>query len=180
MFNIIQIIKEEINRFYSDWSNSEEPSLADRLYQKKYNIETPKAPQEINAELVGVVTKQATRPLNPGVPVYKNPRNLQGFANNTRGILLATGDFYVAQNANALHANMLDLLADKGIVPYASKFDYEEKYPNEFVAVQRNENTNQFGQSSAYNEFPNHYLELFNVGNMKQPYKFEEFIFDYN
>ena len=177
MIDIIELINEEIDKYYSDWTMDDEPSLADKMYQKKYGIETKQAPVEINSELVGYVNKQATRPITP-VGIYKNPRNLKGFGDDTRGILLNNGDLYLAQNYQPRHANILDLLSDKGIIPFASKFDYDKKYPPNFVAVVRAGNENTFGQSSAYDVFPNEYIEIFQNADLHQPFQFKEYEFD--
>lgn len=178
MNSILQIIKEELINFikenWDDWEN--EPSIADKIYAKKGIINTTNsnARTEINAELVGYVDKQWNKPINP-IPVYKNPKNLIGFLPNTRAILLNTGDLYVAQSYNALHDNMLDLLADKKIIPLASKYYYDSNYPEEFIAVVRASDTTTFGESSAYDYFPPHYEEIFNIANEKQPYIFKQY-----
>lgn len=175
MLSILRIIKEELENFYSDWGRNDEPSIADRIYSKNQGIETDVQEKPINAELIGYVNKQADRPLNPPVPVYKNPRNLDGFSHDTRGILMDNGDLYLAQNFKALHDNILDLLAEKGIVSYASKFGYSEHYPKNFVAVVRAGPSKTFGQSSAYDYFPNEYIEIFENGEEKQPYGFQNY-----
>ena len=172
--SLLQIIKEEIQDFLSNWQDSDEPSIADRIYAKNQGIETQKK-TVINAELIGYVDKQFNRPIYPVVPVYKNPGNLGGFYHDTRGILLSNGDLYLAQNYNAVHDNILDLLAEHGIVSYAAKFGYSKNYPDDFVAVVRAGNSNTFGQSSAYDDFPDYYEEIFNTGNRKQPVNFKSF-----
>jgi hypothetical protein len=173
--SLLQIIKEELNNFFSDWSMNDEPSIADKYYEKNLGTMTRGSEPEtkLDGELVGYVTKQWKTPLPSPIPVHKNPRNLNGFTKETRGILLNTGDLYVAQSYNALHDNILDLLAEKGIIPLSSKFDYDKKYPEQFVAVQRTFNTNNFAQSMAYDYFPPHYEEIFEIGRQKQPYTFK-------
>lgn len=174
MNSILQIIKEEIqsfiNELWDDWDT--EPSIADKIYAKR-GITTQQPQEKINAELIGYVDKQWKNPINP-IPVYKNPKNLIGFQPNTRAILLSSGDLYVAQSYNALHDNMLDLLADKKIVQLASKYNYDKNYPEEFIAVVRASDTTTFGESSAYDYFPQHYVEIFDVANQKQPYIFKQ------
>jgi hypothetical protein len=176
--SIIQIIKETIQDFYNDWSPNDEPSLADKYFKNKTGIETkPQQQKPINAQLIGYVTKRYNEPI-PAVPVYKNPKNLQGFLNNTRGIILANSDFYIATSPEALHDDMLTLLTEHGIIPYGSKFDYGDKLPEEFVAVQRAGNTNIFGASDAYFIFPNYYITIFDNANQKQPFEFNYDDFD--
>ena len=75
-----------------------EPSIADDIYSKRYGIETKEEDKPINAQLVGYVKKQGNRPLTPPVPVYKNPKNLEGFSEDTRGVLLNDGDLYLAKD----------------------------------------------------------------------------------
>ncbi|MCK9416727.1 hypothetical protein M0Q97_08740 [Candidatus Dojkabacteria bacterium] len=174
MDSIIQIINEVvqkfINEFSDDWEN--EPSIADKIYAKR-GITTQQSQDRINAELIGYVDKQWNKPINP-IPVYKNPKNLIGFLPNTRAVLLNNGDLYVAQSYNALHDNILDLLANKNIIPIASKFNYDKNYPENFIAVVRASDTTTFGESSAYDYFPEHYIEIFDAANQKQPYIFKQ------
>jgi len=169
-----KIINEEIRllfEIYNTWDN-DEPSIADKLYSK-IGI-SPSEPKKINidAELIGFVDKLWDKPIEP-IPIYKNPKNLVGFNSNTRGILLNNGDLYLGQSPKALHENMLELLAKKNIIPFTSIKDYNYNYPNEFIAVVRIENTNNFGESTAYYFFPKHYLQIFNIANKKQPYIFK-------
>jgi len=172
-FKLLQIIKEEIQSFYSDWSMDNEPSIADKFYEKRLGINQPIQQEELNAELIGFVNKQGNILIKTPIPVYKNPTTLTGFLNDTRGILLSNGDFYLAQSYNALHENMLELLAQHGIIPLTSIHGYAQNFPKEFVAVMRAGNSNTFGQSSAYDYFPEHYIEIFKVGNEKQPFEFK-------
>jgi len=167
MRSVLQIINEEIQDFYSDWRGDDEPSLADKYYEKRGIATASKQEQpKINAELIGYVDKQWTTPITP-IAVYKNPENLNGFASGTRGILISNGDFYVAQSFNAFHDNILQLLSQKGIVPLGSIFDYDEKYPEEFIAVVRTFTSNNFSQSTAYDDFPPYYEEMFAVAEKK-------------
>jgi hypothetical protein len=175
LLKLIELIKEEIQDFYSDWQT--EPSIADKYYERRLGITADVPTPEIRAELVGYVDKQFDKPINKPIPVYKNPKSLEGFTSDTRGILLRTGDLYLAQSYNALHDNILDLLSEKNIVPYGAKYGYAENFPKEFVAVVRAGNTKTFGQSSAYDYFPNHYIEIFDTGEEKQPYGFTHYAY---
>lgn len=176
--SILKLIREVVEQFYNDWSMGDEPSLADKYYEKQgitgqSSQQQPQQQNPINAELVGYVDKQWQNPITP-IPVYKNPKTLDGFTKEARGILLNTGDLYLAQSYNALHDNILKLLADKGIVKLGATYGYEQNYPAAFVAVQRAFTTTTFGQSMAYDEFPPHYQEIFDIANQKQPFKFKE------
>jgi len=176
--SILKIIREVVEQFYNDWSTGDEPSLADKYYEKQGisgqpSQQQPQQQNPINAELVGYVDKQWQNTIAP-IPVYKNPKTLDGFTKETRGILLNSGDLYLAQSYNALHDNLLKLLADKGIVKLAATYSYEQNYPIDFVAVQRAFTTTTFAQSMAYDEFPPYYQEIFDIANQKQPFKFKE------
>lgn len=172
MKNIVKIITEVLTDFYNDWSS--EPSIADKYYEKiitpqqtKSNVEG-----EISGELIGYVDKFGRQNLGYKIPVYKNPSNLDGFGKFVRGVLLNNGDFYLATSENTFHENILSLLAEKGIISFSSQFEYNEKHPEEFVAVIRVSDKKNFTQSTAYDEFPLYYREIFDVANKKHPYSF--------
>jgi len=175
--SIFQIIKEEVENFFSDWQTSDEPSIADKYYEKYYGIDADNPNKEVKdvaGDVVGYVTTDwGRRPLEVPIPIYKNPRTLEGIGKMTRGVLLNNGDFYVAKTYYAAHEIILEVLADKQIIPYQSQHDYQREFPNEYVAVQRNANTNTFVQSDAYREFPDKYLQIFNNANRVHPYKFQ-------
>jgi len=176
MKSVLQIICEEISNYFSDWQSNDEPSLADKYYEKNLGITPTTLKPETNAssDFIGYVDKMGNSPIKP-IPVYKNPKNLDNFTSQARGILLSNGDLYLAQSYNALHDNILDLLSEKGIIPYSSKLNYDKEFPEQFVEVQRIFKTNKFAQSMAYDEFPPHYLEIFDMGNKKQPFEFKPF-----
>jgi hypothetical protein len=169
---ILQLIKEELENWFDD-----EPSMADKYYEKNVMPQPtmPKSDVPIDAELVGYVDKSWTQQLKTPIPVYKNPKNLNGFGTEARGVLLNNGEFYLSISASAMHDNILDMLAEKGILPLGKTHYYATMYPEEFVAVQRNFNTNTFSQSSAYDEFPPYYEEIFRLASQKHPYKFKAF-----
>jgi hypothetical protein len=176
--SVLQIIKEEVENFFNDTLPNGQPGMADNYYDKFVGASTPK-PQtpgepKISGELIGSVDKQWNEPLETPIPVYKNPINLMGFSNNARGVLLNNGDLYLGLSYNALHKNILDLLAEKNIVPYNKISDYNVNLPKEFIAVTRVMHTNNFSDSSEYSsvQFPEYYKQIFNLANQKQPYKF--------
>jgi hypothetical protein len=173
MLSIIQIIKEELQDFYD---YGDEQSMVDRYYERNISnkpaTQTPK--EQINAELIGYVTKQWGAKLNEPIPVYKNPSRLIGFAANARGVLLEDGTFFLAPTPSAMHDNILDMLAEKGIVPMGRIHEYFNFYPDEFIAVQRFGTTDMFNQSSAYDRFPEYYQQIFDNANRRQPYEFKE------
>lgn len=173
--SLLQIIKEEFTKILiEDLGYDDDVSILDKYFEKnvsgyKQPTQTPSS-SEINAELIGFITKHITVPLKNPVGLYKNPRNLNGFSDDCRGVLLANGEFYVAQNLNALHYNIIEILIEKGILPPGS-IQYEDKPPTNFVAVQRFDNSRTFTQSSAYEfDSPEYYKNLFDIGNQKQSY----------
>jgi hypothetical protein len=174
---IIHIIKEELEDFWSDWQS--EPSMADKYYEKLTGTaaQIQKSPDEpqITGERVGFVTTQWGKPIEKPIPLYKNPTTLNGFENFARGVLLADGNIYLATSGNALHDDILKVLGELGVVPYGKTYNYATAMPEEFVAVQRVGNTTKFAQSSAYDEFPEYYQEIFNNGNKTHSYKFIPF-----
>lgn len=174
---LLQIIREEIENYYSDWSSYDEPRASDRLFgQLTGQVQQPKAPTEEKptGQFIGYVTKAYTKPLAQPVPVYKNPTSLTGIGTEARGVLTANGDFYLATSYNAMHDNLLEMLAEKGIIPEAKAYHYWERYPEEFVAVQRAFRTNVFSQSTAYDEFPIYYQQMFDEATKAHPFKFVE------
>ena len=176
--SILQIIKEEVEKFFNDTQPNGQPSMADNYYDKFVGTSTQK-PQttsqpKISGELIGYVDKQWNTPLEIPIPVYKNPTNLMGFSNSTRGILLNNGDLYLGLTYNAFHNNILELLSKKGIIPYNKLLNYNTILPKEFVAVTRVMHTNNFSDSSEYSgvPFPEYYTQIFNLANQKQSFKF--------
>lgn len=166
---LLQIIKEEVENWFND-----EPSIADTYYDKQLGISTPK-PQEdqnINGELLGYVTERWNTPLEKAIPIYKNPKALNEFDNSVSGVLLNNGDLYVGLKKDAMHKNILELLAEKGIIPYNKIFYYDHDLPEEFITVYRTFNQNIFTQSYGYDEFPSYYQETFDIANNKHSYKF--------
>jgi hypothetical protein len=174
---LFRIIKEEVQDFFSDWQTSDEPSVADKYYEKYYGIDTTNPNKEVvnvDADVVGYVTTDwGRRKLDVPIPIYKNPKTLEGIGRMTRGILLSNGDFYVAKTYYAAHEIILEILANKNIIPHNIQFDYQHELPDEYIAVQRTGESNKFVQSSAYRQFPEKYVQIFNNANRLHPYKFQ-------
>jgi hypothetical protein len=169
--SVIQLILEELQDFYD---YDQEQSMADRYLQKHVAID-PAPKEQVDAELIGYVDKQYGRKLSEPIPVYKNPQALKGFGYDTRGVLVENGDLYLAKSWQAMHDDILDMLSKKNIVPYAQIYHYFNLLPEEFIAVQRAGSTNTFGQSSAYDEFPDYYDGMFEIANQRQPFQFKAY-----
>ena len=166
---LIQIINEEVTNYFSDWQ-VDEPDIADKYYEKKLGI-SKESNVDIDAELVGYVEDDG-KLLKKPIPVYKNPKNLNGFSNDARGVILNNGDFYLAQSHDSMHTGILKLLAKHSIIPEQTIIHYSDLFPNEFVAVIRHYGKNEFLQSEAYDTFPITYRKIFDLANQKQPFKF--------
>jgi len=175
---LLQIIKEEISNYTSDWSMNDEPSLADKIYQRQgidttAKPETP--PEQLSGQLVGYLDKAWSTKLNKPVAVYKNPTNLNGFDPYARGVLLSNADIYVAQSEKGLHLNIIELLGKIGAIPQSAVMtDYGQRLPEEYITLVRVAGMNAFAQSTAYDEFPIYYEAMFDLANQKQPYKFKQ------
>ena len=165
---LLQIIKEELADFYD---YDQEQSMADKYFQTYVAPATMNPNIKIDATIVGYVDKSSSGKLKQPIPIYLNPPNLNGFGSNARGILVNDGNFYLTPST-ILHDFILETLVEKGIIPYGKSYDYANEYPEEFIAVIRMGNANKFGQSSAYNEFPEYYQEIFDLANKKQPFEF--------
>jgi len=175
--SLLQIIREEIQGFYSDWEMNDEPSIADKYYKRNLGISTNNpTPEEVSGELIGYLDKAWSTKLNEPVAVYKNPKNLRGYEEYTKAILIQNGDIYVAQKENGLHLNILELLVKEGIIPQSAYVaNYGQRLPEEFITIIRSGNANQFVQSTAYDEFPIYYEVMFDEANKKHPYiKFKQ------
>jgi len=176
---LLQIIKEEVE----NWFDDDDQSMLNAYNDKFMSTQAPpqptaptQAPQvQMDGELIGYVTKEWSKTLPVPIPIYKNPKSLNGVGVEARGALLSNGDFYLTPSANAMHDNILTVLGEKGIIPYARVYHYYEGYPEEFVAVLRVAKTNTFAQSAAYDEFPEHYQEIFKIGEQKHPFQFRAF-----
>jgi hypothetical protein len=179
--SIFQIIKEEVENFFSDWQTSDEPSIADKYYEKYYGIDTDNPSKEVKnvtGDVIGYITTNWNgQAMEIPIPIYKNPRTLEGIGKTTRGILLNNGDLYLARTYYAAHEMILEVLSDKGIIPSSTQHKYGEELPKEFVAVQRNGTTNNFVESDVYHMyrkfFPQYYIDIFNRANAKHPFKFQ-------
>ena len=176
--NLLKIVAEEVVKFINEYFDPEEESLIDKYHAAKGIHTLPPKEQEVDGDYIGSITHTwqvlGDMPLKNPVPVYKNPRNINAFPKETRGILLQNGDVYLANGSDGLHDDILNLLGKKRIVPLAATHNWYTKYPEEFVAIQRVQNF--FIGSASYDSFPNipdQYIEHFDNANRKHPYKFK-------
>jgi hypothetical protein len=171
MKNILKLINESLIQYFRQNNDDEDDN---------YNYSSNK--DIIDGEMIGNITVINGLKLKEPIPVYKNPKSLRGFGSEVRAILTSDLNIYVAKTYAVLHDTLIKFLADKYIVPVDSEFTYYRLYPKEFVAIQRNEHTNSFNQSSSYDDFPDYYLEYFDLANKKFNYgfKFDEYLVESN
>lgn len=168
MKSVKNIVKETIQKFLSEYYGDAEFSMADKAFMRRVgrrpDVERRDAPE--SERVIGKITQDMTRKtLEKPVPIHKNPKNLKGFESNVRGVLVNNGDFYLAESSEVVHDQMLEIMAREGIIPFQSRFYYGERYPEEFIAVERVDNSNTFVPSVVYETIPNYYHEIIDVGN---------------
>lgn len=179
---ITDVIISETIEFIKEHFNDEE-SLADKMFNKKYN-QVPKTNKAVSdpsmGELIGYVYKDNFKILKEPIVIYKNPKTLRFFGNDTRAILTNKIDLYVATSYEGLHRFILDILVDKNILSYDSTLNYMEEMPEEFIALRRAGGSNTFGQGryiSSLEEytvkFPKYYHMMFEYANKKFPFEFK-------
>lgn len=179
---INDIIIAETKKFIKEYFDDEE-SLLDKIFNKRFNKapETTKPKTDPSmGELIGYIYKNKYTQLKQPIGVYKNPKSLNYFGNDTRAILTNKMDLYVATSYEALHSLILELLVEKNILSYGSTLNYMEELPEEFMAIRRAGGTNTFGQGryvsdmEEYNvKFPRYYFMMFEQANNKFPYNFK-------
>ena len=177
---LINIISEELLKFLKENYDSEQGSILDTYFDKKHfgGGETKKG---LSGEFIGTINYQPKsistnigqqRPYN----VYKNPKTLDGFDPNCRGVLLEDGDVYVVDNSNISHGEILFFLENNKIIPKGHKFNYYRELPEEFICVHRWGNTNNFALSTAYEEYeveiPPHYIYVMESASKKGNIKY--------
>lgn len=172
-------ISEEINRLMRENYDSEQGQDLDKYFINKHypqaKYEVPEVQNNnVSGELVANTKFSALRQLPKPINIYKNPRNLTGYQDNVRGIITDEGDLFLAQYTNTQHYNIIMALAEKGIIPHGFEKNYYRTLPDDFMCVQRDEDTNTFYSSTAYNNmFPNKYNDLLELASRTQPFDFE-------
>ena len=171
--NLSRIISEEILKFLKENYDSEQGSILDTYFDNKYPYGTGESKTDLSGEYVGDIypNNSNERPCR----CYKNPQNLDGFDPNCRGILLENLDFYVVDFKNVTHTAIIRFLEILGVIGKGYVNTYDDYFPKQFICVHRQDNSNIFGISTAYNidRFPKYYVETFNNANRKGRIKFE-------
>ena len=174
--NLLQLVSDEVLNFLAEYFDYDEESLLDKYHEKRGFHSIPQKKVPVEGEYVGNVETSGRMKLDMPEPIYKNPKNLEGFPPMARGILLQNGDVYLNTGQKGLHDDILSFLAKKRIVPFGTTHDWTEKHPEEFVAIHRMGNSNIIAGSTSYNTFPHipdHYIEHFDNANSKHTYKFQ-------
>jgi hypothetical protein len=169
---IIDIINEELKNWFDD-----EPSIADKYYEKNLNITKKPINKETDysGELIGYVNHQWHEELPQPIPIIKNPTSLTNFDNNCRGVLTQDGNLYMSTSIEGFHDNILKLLYEKGLIyPNFAFSMYYKTCPEEFIAVSRINNTNTIQIHNIYDFYdddeikvPLYYQELMEYANNK-------------
>jgi hypothetical protein len=75
--------------------------------------------------------------------LIKNPNSLDGLGKSVRGVILPNGDYYTENYSEKIHYDLLEILANKGVIPVNPKKDWSKKTPQEsgFLTVQRYKDT---------------------------------------
>ena len=184
--NYSKIILEEVKRFVREddeyYDDGNEGGILDKYFQQKnyptakYEVPTKQTKEQknVSGELVASTSFSALRTLPIPINIYKNPTNLRGFEENTRGIITDEGDLYLAQYQNTQHYNIIIALAEKGLLPRGYEKNYYRTLPDDFMCIQRDDDTNTFYSSTAYNNlFPDKYNDLLELASKTQPFDFE-------
>ena len=178
---IENIIKEEIGLFINEFYGDDEPSIADKWYEKRLAITPDRVSNETtddDGELIGIITHDIRgKKLMNFSYVFKNPRNLKNYGLTIRGVLLNNGDFYAMKGTQTIHDDLINFLIKKNILPSNVSQNYPADLPNEYVAVERVGvgTRNVFTTSMLYDRFPKYYREIFDRANKKHiAYKFYE------
>lgn len=179
------MVFDETKRFITElYGDEREESLADKLFNRRYNqLPTikPSPSDSSMGELIGYVYKDNYKILKEPIGIYKNPKSLTNFGNDTRAVLTNKNDLYVGRSYDALHTFILELLVTKGILSNDSIVNYMQELPEEFITLRRAGNTNTFElaryrtNSEEYNiKLPRYYLMMLDQANSKFPFKFND------
>ncbi len=76
--------------------------------------------------------------------IIKNPKSLENFGSNVRGVITKNGDLYLETYSNAIHHDIIKKLFEKGLIKTEFTKKWTRKTPEEngFLTVQRKGNTN--------------------------------------
>jgi len=113
--------------------------------------------------------------------LIKNPSSLHNIGPSARGVITSNGDFYIESFSGLhIHNDLLNILANKGILPEIPKKNWTNKLPQEsgFLTMQRYKNS-QFlaiGESNRilydqmdYENKIHYYKEFLNKAKQKCP-----------
>lgn len=142
-----KVVSESFNEFLK--KDKIEEGVGDKFAEKEFNIpqnygdfEIKHGQQQIKEEgnqEIGTITHSmlSKKPLKVPVKVYKNPKSLKGFGIGARGVITKTGDLYLADSAEVIHYDILDLMEEKNIIPEGTGKGWEDMHKIDFLTIQR-------------------------------------------
>jgi hypothetical protein len=106
--------------------------------------------QSLHEELLGTIDYEDEDFKDP-IEAFKNPKSIKNMKPDIRGVIDSkTGDFYVANAVNFLHAALNFWLNNKLGFNYATDFNLIYQNPFKIVPVQRDDSTNVFKLGELY------------------------------
>lgn len=124
--------------------------VADKYASRHFGIPDPE--EEFNRDYaIQKYGKPALKVKN--VPIYKNPKSLDGFDKGVRGVVDKDGNLYLALiQEGIIHDNILDGLKSSNIISSGTRgWDDPEKFDQyDFVTVQRIWGKNKFAIGESY------------------------------
>lgn len=171
------VIQDEIGKFLQEddeyYDNGNQGGTLDKYFQNGQfsRIAKPQQPK-LSGEFITTVNFAGERRTPEPIKINKNPRNLIGYRMGVRGVLTDEGDIYLAEDSNTLHFNIIKALAEKGIIPNGLERTYFNVLPDEFICIERDDDSNGFFNSTAYYSIPQKYYDMFELANNTQPFEF--------
>lgn len=172
--NIIKLIKEVISAFNED--------VGEKYLKRKYGMSGDFDDFEKKYISYSGRQKQIEIIHSDGDwKLFKNPPSINDVGENARGVILSNGDLYIeSYGGEKIHNDILEILANKNILPVRPKKNWTRKLPQEsgFLTVQRYKNSPYIaiGESNKllydendYNKYINDYKTFINKAKSKNP-----------
>ncbi len=164
--------------------------VGDKYLQNKYNIPTDfdkfdqkylehkLANQKSSTNDIIIFKKKSHKDFDQDWLLVKNPSNLDGYGANVRGIILASGDFYLESGSETIHNDILKILYEKNILKVLPRKDWTSKLPEEtgFLTMQRFRDSTEIriGESNKLiyddddrNKLEQYYMKFINAAKAK-------------
>lgn len=128
--NVKKEVSEDVGEKYAEKAFNIKPEFSDFENRfQKYQVDKNK--EEIiynDGELV----------------IIKNPKTLKHIGPSVRGIIDRDGNLYTEQESKCIHDKLLNILSSKGLLEYEDGEYWEPELPEEFITVQRYNNTSEY------------------------------------